>query len=153
MENFNQENIKNENSFEQLEPFDLDALEAQSELSKEQKVEIEQAHEQKEVKSRQEVLDAFNRFEENDRESSPLEYFEAQAEGHREDVYLEDYNASFASYDDQEGFTFRPNLAESAQNLEESNTMRKSAKRSSTLSQTSSQIGRALGHTLGFKAF
>ena len=90
MENFNQENIKNENSFEQLEPFDLDALEAQSELSKEQKVEIEQAHEQKEVKSRQEVLDAFNRFEENDRESSPLEYFEAQAEGHREDVYLED---------------------------------------------------------------
>ena len=154
MENFNQENIKNEKGFERLESFDLGALEAQAEnLSNEQKAEIEQAHEQKEAESRREVLDVFNRFEENDRESSSLEYFEAQAENQREDMYLEDYNASFASYADRDGFTFRPNLAESAQDLDESNTMRKAAKRSKTAAQTSSQIGRAFGHVFGFKAF
>ncbi len=154
MEKFNQENVKNEQSFEQLESFDLGALEAQSEnLSNEQKAEIEQAHEQKEVESRREVLDIFSRFEEVDRESSSLEYFEAQAESHREDVYLEDYGASFTSYADRDGFTFRPDLAVSAQDLEESNAMRKATRRSKTVAQTSSQVGRALGHVFGFKAF
>ena len=149
MDKFNKKNEKFENSSD-FESFNFNTLENQAEhISSERKVEIEHSRELEAHDNREALLAMYETHEARDRDVSSFEANEIGKALNNENIYLNDYQATFATYSDRDGFDLRSNNNSSQEFLDESIKLTKSEKNTTTFSGKTSNVAKALAITLG----
>lgn len=130
--------------------FDLSNL--SGEKSSEQIVESEQgsenfadSHEQNLANNFEEIKDIYSKIEQSGRDSSSV--FEKQNDDLKI-TYFDDYGANFENFRDREGYTARPNLHKTEEQLTQEVQQIKAQPRAVSLGQKIITLGKAIGFQL-----